>query len=87
MEDPYDAVRYIAHRALGILGKDGTGYDFVGPPAIRTAAVREIKERWKSSPHPTPPPAVLIDQNGEVKQAEFERLLRRRNQRELILDE
>ena len=39
LNDPYDAVRYIAHRSLESLpGFEGFQYDFLAPPAERTAA-------------------------------------------------
>jgi hypothetical protein len=87
MDDPYDTVRYLAHRSLGTLNTNRNSYDFVGPPVERTVAVREIGEDWARRPHPAPPAGVLIDSNGKIMREEFDRLLRRRDQRRVILDE
>jgi hypothetical protein len=91
LDDPYDAVRFIAHRSLKRLpGFADFEYDFVGPPNARTAAAQMARGIWeraqigakRSFPRPT-----LIDPAGRVLDADFQRLLKLRDDRPLDIAE
>ena len=88
--DPYDAVRYIAYRSLRRLpGFDAFRYDFVGPPADRERARRSVIEQWRraGAAGPGVREALLIGQNGRLRQDLIARLLRRRDDRRVRLQE
>jgi hypothetical protein len=83
--DPYSVVRYIAQRSLRTLpGHAGLEYDFISAPAAREAARRNVKTIWegqKAAERPT----ALVRPNGALDEAEFSRLLQRRNDRPMEL--
>jgi hypothetical protein len=91
LEDRYDAVRYIAGRSLRRLpGFRDFGYDFVGPPDQRAAAHRRALEVWAGAPKsPDRPfaPAVLVDAQGRLQRATFERLWKQRDDRPMKINE
>lgn len=50
LADPYDAVRFIAHRSLTRFpGFDGLAYDFVGSPREIQASAKEALRMWEST--------------------------------------
>ena len=88
LEDPYDAVRFIAARSLRRSEAFADwSYEFFGPTEVRAAAHREVLERWQRLPHGADRPAVLIDANGAVNRDLQERLLRQRDDRVVSLAE
>lgn len=88
LEDPYDAVRFIAARSLRRSESFADwSYEFFGPTEVRAAAHREVLERWQSLPHGADKPAVLIDANGTVNRDLQQRLLRQRDDRVVSLAE
>ena len=88
LEDPYDAVRFIAARSLRRSEAfSDWSYEFFGPPEVRAAAHREVLERWQGLPHGADQPAVLIDAKGAVNRELQERLLRQRDDRVVSLAE
>ncbi len=88
LEDPYDAVRFIAARSLRRSEAfSDWSYEFFGPTEVRAAAHREVLERWQGLPHGADKPAVLIDANGAVNRDLQERLLRQRDDRVVSLAE
>jgi formate-dependent nitrite reductase cytochrome c552 subunit len=88
LEDPYDAVRFIAARSLRRSEAfSDWSYEFFGPTEVRAAAHREVLERWQGLPHGAGKPAVLIDANGAVNRDLQERLLRQRDDRVVSLAE
>jgi hypothetical protein len=87
-QDPYRAVRYIAHRtltrqpeALGLLS-----WDPLAPPAEQFDHTRPILQAWGSRAR-VAAPALLITEKGEMDLAAFQRLLARRNERGVVLNE
>ncbi len=88
LEDPYDAVRFIAARSLRRSEAFADwSYEFFGPTEVRAAAHREVLERWQRLPHGADRPAGLIDANGAVNRDLQERLLRQRDDRVVSLAE
>jgi hypothetical protein len=89
LDDPYDAVRFVAHKSLKRLpGFASFDYNFVGPPETRTAASIEVRRTWQQSPGKEPfAPAVLISPNGQLRDAEISRLLKLRDDRPIDISE
>jgi hypothetical protein len=89
MEDPYDAVRFVAHKSLKRLPGFATfDYDYVGPREARTAAAANVRRLWQRSlPTQTFAPAVLIDAAGLLRGAEVTRLLQLRDNRPIDISE
>jgi hypothetical protein len=91
LNDPYDAVRYIAYRSLESLpGFDGFQYDFLAPPAERTAATLRALEHWprtlRSFDRRTDS-ALLLDPAGAPRMDVIVRLGLERNDRPVVLRE
>ncbi|MET0213939.1 MAG: cytochrome c3 family protein [Vicinamibacterales bacterium] len=91
LNDPYDAVRYIAYRSLESLpGFDGFQYDFLAPPAERTAATLRALEHWprtlRSFDRRTDS-ALLLDAAGAPRMDVIVRLGLERNDRPVVLRE
>jgi hypothetical protein len=87
LEDPYAAVRFIAERSLRTLpGQDVLEYDFLSSPADQAAAHTRAREIW-SSTRAQPNSALLIDAQGNLMQADLQRLLDQRDNRPLTLVE
>ena len=91
LDDPYDAVRFIAHRSLkSVSGFSGFEFDFMSPQQDRAAAVRSVLYIWqrrsKTKP-PANPAEVLLDAAGNLQRSEFERLLKQRDTRDVNLGE
>ncbi len=91
LDDPYGAVRYIAQRSLRSLpGFDGLEYDFMGQPDEEASAGARAFAIWARSPRPADGPdrsAVLVDADGALERARFERLLSERDDRRVVLTE
>ena len=90
MNDPYEAVRFIAHRSLRSLPGFGEfSYDFTGTPKQRSADVMKVIDVWRRSgaiaqfPHA---PALLLEADGSMK-IDVTRLLRQRDHRRIDLRE
>lgn len=91
MQDPYSAVRFIAHRSTKSLGAEfqSIAYDFVGPEADRASASRRVMETWQrgqaqgSTAHG---PSVLISE-GRLQRETIDRLLKERNNISMDLQE
>jgi hypothetical protein len=91
LQDPYDAVRFIAHQSLQRLpGFDKLPYDFVGPEGGRELARNRVLQRWSSS-RPTDSarhgPSLLIDPQSGLQIGEVNRLLSERDDRPVNLAE
>jgi hypothetical protein len=90
LNDPYEAVRFIALRSLRTLpGFAGFDYAFTGPSKERSAGAMKVMEIWRRAGALTDgrrPPALLLDENGTMK-ADVLRLLRQRDQRRIDLRE
>ncbi len=86
LNDPYDAVRYVAARSANRLGglEDGT-YDFLDPPRERQAAAARILQNWE--PPGGPLPKALFIESGAVDRDAIEKLTRQRDDRPVYLVE
>ena len=91
LEDPYDAVRFIAYRSLRQLPEFGDfQYDYVDSPQRRAQARLKALEIWRRAGLKHPPAsgsAVLFDARGNLRQDVFDRLLSQRNDYPLGLAE
>jgi hypothetical protein len=90
MNDPYEAVRFIAYRSLRSLpGFAEFSYDFTGAPKQRTAGVMNVMDVWRRSgsfAQARKAPALLLEADGSMK-ADVTRLLRQRDHRRIDLRE
>ncbi len=90
LEDPYDAIRYIAQRSLaGLPGFGDFLYDFLASGQDRTAARMRAVELWSNMPKAPPfsPESVLLDENGNLREQEQRKLLDARSDRPVRLVE
>ncbi len=89
LEDPYDAVRYIAGRSLTSLPDYGDlEYDFISSPQERTDAARTVFDAWANrAAQRTPNEALLIDPDGRLQRDVFDRLRSMRDDRPVLLSE
>ena len=90
LEDPYDAVRYIANRSLLTLpGYENWSFDFLGSPQDRAEARRQAISVWNrlTGFAKVLNDAVLLDADGNLQETEQQRLLKRRSDREVYLRE
>ena len=94
LDDPYDAVRYIADRSLRSLPAFGDlEYDFMGAPADRTRAAARALDRWSRRPPASGSRdsrgrrSVLVGADGGLQRDVFERLLAERDDRRVVLSE
>jgi hypothetical protein len=89
LDDPYDAIRFIASRSLRTLpGFGGFDYDFIQPPAVRRAAQLRAMATWdrgRNQPR-TERPDLLMKANGVDVETTL-RLLKERNTRRMLLRE
>jgi hypothetical protein len=94
LDDPYDAVRFVAERSLRSLpGFDAFRYDFLASPNERagaTLAVLAAVEQWRRSSRPgerRTDPSLLLDANGATRMDAIIRLGRDRDNRPVVLRE
>jgi hypothetical protein len=89
LNDPYDAVRYIAQRSLRRLpGFDRLDYDFAGPAERRQAAAQRVMAQWRLDPRSGQGrEALLLHPDGRLDLGAFLRLLGRREDRAIELVE
>ncbi len=90
MLDPYDTVRFIAHKGLRKNpGFEDFEWDYTAPLEQRAAAFRERYNRWKESPDSILPEnsELLIGSDGRVESDRFNDFLRRRDNRAMFLME
>ena len=91
LEDPYAAVRYVAYRSLReFAGFEDFEYNFVESGRHQSEAKVRALANWQQ--HRTEPSTgqsqrVLISPDGQLLQAELQRLLEQRNDRQVILPE
>jgi hypothetical protein len=90
MDDPYSAVRYIAHKALMADPEFAdTPFDFTAPLAKRTAQIASARGRWPGA-RPlgqTQHVELLLDAQGKPLEDVADRLTRQRNNRPMTLQE
>ena len=90
LEDPYDAVRYIANRSLtSLAGYANWSFDFLAPPQDRAEARRQAISLWNRLTDfaKEPNAAVLLDAEGNLQYKQQQQLLKRRSDREVYLRE
>jgi hypothetical protein len=90
MDDPYEAIRFVAYRSLRTLpGFDAVAYDFVSPPRQRLAAVLRVIDVWRSGrvPGRRTDPELLFDSSGSLRGEAVTRLLNTRDHRRVLLRE
>lgn len=91
LNDPYAAVRSIAHRSLALSpGHADLAYDFAGRAAARESAVGTSLRRWTGATRPRTPEtlsALLLKPDGQQSTEAVERWLKRRDDRPMHLRE
>jgi hypothetical protein len=88
LEDPYEAVRFTAGRALpGLPGYDELAYDFMGPPEDRRDARERVLERWRREGGKSAEPSLLMLGDARIDRAAFAKLLAERDNRPVTLSE
>jgi hypothetical protein len=91
LDDPYDAVRYIASRSLKRLpGFERFEFDFVAPPQSRAAGRVRALETWRDarpSAARDTDPALLFLPNGTFNAPAIDRLRRERDNRRVVYRE
>jgi len=91
LDDPYDAVRYIASRSLVSLpGYDTFQFDFVAPPQTRAALRVRALQIWRDARAPSSrrvDPALLFNPDGTFNAPVVDRMMRERNTRRVVYRE
>ena len=91
LDDPYAAVRYMAQRSLrSSPGFSELNYDFLGAGEQRAGVRRQIVTAWQAERAARPGRTgrdILIDAGGRLDVAALERLLKRRDDRPVFLQE
>ena len=89
LNDPYDAVRYIAQRSLRRLpGFERLNYDFLGPAEQRQSAAQIVLEEWQRDTGPGEGRGpLLLHPDGRLDLSDFNRLLGQRQNRSIELVE
>ena len=89
LEDPYHAIRFMAHRSLRELpGFTDYRYQFMGKKAKRTQANKAARAIWAqtmSSSKAAFTHNILLDDKGRLQRDVFDRLLKARNNRRIYL--
>ena len=87
LDDPYDAVRFIAERSLRAMpGFEHLDYDFLDTQPGRTRARDQALETWRRTDRERRP-TVLLDSDGRLDVDVYSRLLSQRNDRPVRLKE
>ena len=88
LNDPYDAVRYIAQRSLR---RDPAfarvEYDFLAGPVDRQQSGARVVDAWQARGGGAPEAGVLLDSHGALDRSTFGRLLKGRDDTSIILAE
>ena len=90
LNDPYEAVRYIAYRSLRTVpGHAGLQYDYVADREARVAAALPVLQAWQQrAPQRTRrDPALLVADDGQLMVERMMGILRQRDNRPLFLRE
>ena len=81
MDDPYAAVRLIAHRSLRTLpGFETVEFDPVGPKDARERGRAAALQLWRSQVAGRPPAGVLLREDGLPDEPRIRKLLETRDQ-------
>lgn len=85
LDDPYDAVRYIAGRSLSRHPRfKELDYDFLADKAALTNAASRAFTKWAKGMH-APSETVLIQRNGSLDRHKFDEFYGRRDDRRIYL--
>jgi hypothetical protein len=91
LDDPYDAVRFIAGRSITTLpGFESFRYDFVQPSKSRYDRQLEAMRFWdreRAGRASAGAPGLLLDEAGRLQVSEVLRILRGRDNRRVLLRE
>ena len=91
LDDPYDAVRFVAYRSVRTLpGMDGLGYNFMAPHDRRLQDVGEALTRWeehRASSGGMLGPRLLYAPDGTLDAETIKRLASQRDDRRVSLRE
>ena len=88
LDDPYDAVRFIAYRSLeSLTPATPLAGDFLSPPVQRQADAADALAQWRRSGPAGPQPRLLIRSDGTLDVQALQRLLAQRDNRPVSLDE
>ncbi len=91
LDDPYYAVRFVAHRSLRAqTNYERFDFDYLGSPSYRDAASVRAYMPWRdeqSRRRVTGDPSLLIAADGDLVHDEFQRLLQQRDNRQVVLNE
>jgi hypothetical protein len=91
LDDPYDAVRFIAYRSMRSLpGFTAFSGDFLAPPVRRRSDIAQILGQWKTAWSERTPRGVdelLLNQDGSFQQEIVQRLFTERDNRPVALAE
>ncbi len=95
LEDPYDAVRFIAYRSLrslpGVSVADFGSYDFMGDPETQAETIRTVMRNWsewnRARSGPAWAPQLLIRPDGTPDLNAMHAIYRFRDNRRVLLAE
>lgn len=88
LTDPYHTVRFRAHRSLGAAPElAGLDYDYLAPEEERTRLAQAVRARWAAAALPGARPALLLGADGRELDGERARLLERRDNSDMVLQE
>ncbi len=90
LQDPYDAVRFVAWRSLRELpAAKEIEFDFLADSQQRDEAITKIVDRWRSESTNQKPRAAtqLFDSDGQVQWERLNQLLDQRDDRKIMLVE
>ncbi len=94
LQDPYSAVRFVAHKSLQKLPdyeqfQGATPYDFIAPEQERQQFQNGFLERWQAGTTKPPgnPAAVLWNADGTLQMDQILKLLKQRDDRMILLAE
>ena len=90
MNDPYEAVRYIAYRSLRSLpGYAAFEYDYLAAQPVRVDRILPALQAWRASTQSRQrrEPELLVDADGTLRADVMRELFDIRDQRRLFLRE
>ncbi|MDX1555019.1 MAG: cytochrome c3 family protein [Xanthomonadales bacterium] len=90
LEDPYSAVRLIAHRSLVALTGDEQPFDYLGSEEHRRAVMRHYDASWRMKrmmDGDSAPPETLVGHAEQLGEDTIERLYSERDNRWLLISE
>jgi predicted CXXCH cytochrome family protein len=89
-KDRYPAVRYLAHRGLrSVYGEKVESYNYLASPDERRSVLRTIESVWqgRAKLQDRQHPYLPLDSEGQLDSTVLERLLRKRNDPDVYINE